>query len=384
MKTCLATGLATVVVMLAAALVFPVRAEAQASQARLTFTDMVGRTVALPGPAKRIVLAEANDLLSLALIDPDPVARLVGWAALRRFDAGMLELYRKKFPATDRVAVVGDWTADTFSVEKTIALRPDLVLMTAFQDPRLGTGEFAKQFEMAGIPVAFVTSAANTRTSATDIAPRLRMLGKILGREAQAEEYIAFYHAKLGRVTGRLAKATIDRPKVLIETYAGLSECCRAPGRHGWAEFVELAGGSNLAAAAPSEAGGMLSMEYLIAQNPDIYLGNGGSYLHDKGLVIGPAYSTEQTRASLRKLIDRPGFKDLKAVRDGRVYAMWTVLGTQPVNILAVERLAKWFHPRLFGDLDPSATLDEINRRFAAVAMPMPLWLALDERGEAR
>ena len=382
MKTCLATHVIAVVATLTAMLGLSAPSQAQSSP--VTFTDMVGRTVTLQGPAKRIVLAEANDLLSLALIDPNPVAKLVGWAALRRFDAGMLALYRSKFPAIDRVAVVGDWTADTFSVERTIALRPDLVLMTAFQDPKLGAGEFAKQFEAAGIPLAFVTSTANTRTSATDIAPRLRMLGKILGREAQAEEYIAFYQAKLARVTGRFEKATIDRPKVLLETYAGLSECCRAPGRHGWAEFVELAGGRNLAAIAPAEAGGMLSMEYLIAQNPDIYVGNGGSYLHDKGLVIGPGYSAQQTRASLRKLVDRPGFKDLKAVRDGRVYAMWTVLATQPVNILIIERLAKWFHPGLFGDVDPTAALDEINRRFAAVPMPAPLWLALDESGDVR
>lgn len=354
------------------------------AQQPVTFTDMVGRTVTLAKPAQRIVLAEANDLLSLALIDPDPVAKLVGWAALRRFDDGLLRLYREKFPAIDRLAVVGDWTADTFSVERTIALKPDLVIMTAFQDPGLGAGAFAKQFEAAGIPLAFITSAANTRSSATDIAPRLRMLGQILQREKEAEDYIAFYQSRLDRVAQRLASTTVDRPKVLIETYAGLAECCRAPGRHGWGEFIELAGGHNLAPMALAPSGGMLSMEYLIAQRPDVYVGNGGSYLHDKGLVIGPAYSAEQTRASLRKLIERPGFKDLKAVREGRVYAVWTVLAIQPVNILVIERLAKWFHPDLFRDLDPSATLNEINRRFAAVAMPAPLWLALDGSGDGR
>lgn len=345
----------------------------------LTFTDMAGRSVTLKAPPRNIILTEANDLLAMALIDPDPVSKLAGWAALRRFDTGTLEAFRRKFPRIDEVAVVGDWTPDTFSVEKAISLRPDLVLMTAYQDPKLGQGDLARQFEAAGIPVAFITSSASTRQSATDIAPRMRMLGRILEREKQAEDYIAFYNDHLEAVTERLESADIERPKVLLETYAGLGECCRAPGRHGWAEFVELAGGRNLSSPAPDEAGGMLSMEYLLSQQPDIYVGNGGSYMQGKGLTIGPAYSAEETRRALAGLAERPGFRDLKAVKDRKVFGMWTALAIQPVNILVVERLAKWFHPDLFHDVDPERTLEEINRRFAAVPMEGHYWLALDE-----
>lgn len=355
-----------------------------AAQDGISFTDMAGRAVTLKRPATRIVLAEANDLLSIALVDPNPADRVVGWAALRRFDNGTLDLYRRKFPQIDKVAVVGDWTADTFSVEKAVSLRPDLVLMTAFQDPKLGKGEFARQFEAAGIPIAFITSGADTRAAATDIAPRLRMLGKILGQEQRAEDYIAFYAAELERVTSRIATLGAPRPKVLIETYAGLAECCRAPGRHGWAEFVELAGGRNLTASVPAQAGGMLSMEYLLAQAPDIYVGNGGSYLQGKGLTIGPGYSEADIRAALASLAARPGFRDLKAVKDKRVYGIWTVFATQPTNLLVIQRLAKWFHPALFADLDPDRTLDDINRRFSAVPMAGHYWLALDETGNAK
>src|SRR5262249_44279798 len=159
-----------------------------------------------------------NDLLSLALIDSDPVSRVVGWAALRRFDSGTLEAFRRKFADTDKISVVGDWTADTFSVEKVISLKPDLVLMTAYQDPKMAAGEFTRQFEAAGIPVAFITSARSTQTSATDIGPRLRMLGRLLAREQAAEAYVAFYDTHLQRVTQRLAGAKVARPKVLIET----------------------------------------------------------------------------------------------------------------------------------------------------------------------
>ncbi|MGE0629643.1 MAG: ABC transporter substrate-binding protein, partial [Hyphomicrobiaceae bacterium] len=205
--------------------------------------------------------------------------------------------------------------------------------------------------------------------------------GRILGRDEAAGDYIAFYNAHLRRVTRRLAEASVVKPKVLIETYAGLSTCCRAPGRHGWAEFVELSGGQNLGAVAPAQAGGVLSMEYLLTQRPDIYIGNGGSYLQGKGLVIGPGYSTGEIREALRRLSARPGFSSLKAVKEGCVYGIWTVLAAQPVSILALEQIAKWLHPRLFSDLEPSATLAEINRRFMAVPMTGTYWLALDDSG---
>lgn len=357
-------------------------APALRAQAPVSFTDMAGRSVTLPRLPQRIVLTEANDLLSFALLDPDPAARVVGWAALRRFDNGTFEAYRRRFPAIDRIEIVGDWSADSFAAEKAIALKPDLVLMTAYQEPGLGNGDLTRRFEAAGIPVAFVTAGVNTRTSATEIAPKLRMFGAILGREPKAEDYIAFYQSHLAAVTERIAHANPTRPSVLIETYAGLGECCRAPGRHGWSEFVEVAGGRNLGVDTP-EAGGMLSLEYLLAQEPEVYIGNGGSYLDGKGLVIGPGYDRATIHASLLRLTERTGFREIRPVREGKVYAIWTVFATQPINIVAIEQIAKWLHPALFADIDPAATMAAINRRLS-VPMEGIYWLGLNEQEPAR
>jgi iron complex transport system substrate-binding protein len=352
------------------------------AQAPVSFTDMAGRGVTLPHPPQRIILTEANDLLSFALLDPDPAAKVVGWAALRRFDNGTLEAYRRRFPAIDRIEIVGDWSAESFAAEKAIALKPDLVLMTAYQEPGLGNGDLTRRFEAAGIPVAFVTSGANTRTSATEIAPKLKMFGTILGREREAEDYIGFYRRHLDAITERIARANPSRPSVLIETYAGLGECCRAPGRHGWSEFVELAGGRNLGIDTP-QAGGMLSLEYLLAQEPQIYIGNGGSYLDGKGLMIGPGYDRATIRASLERLTERSGFREIRPVREGKVYAIWTVFATQPINIVAIEQIAKWLHPDLFANLDPAATMAAINRRLS-VPMEGIYWLGLNDQEPAR
>jgi iron complex transport system substrate-binding protein len=39
--------------------------------------------------------------------------------------------------------------------------------------------------------------------------------------------------------------------------------------------------------------------------------------------------------------------------------------------------MAKWIHPELFADLNPRATLDEINSRFLAVPYRGDYWVDL-------
>lgn len=365
------------ILLLSLFLPFTLSAQADALDPPLTVTDLVGREVVILRPVKRIVLAEAGDILTLSLIHPNPAELVVGWAALGRFDTGTLEQYRRAYPAVDAISVVGGWTADTFSVEKAISLKPDLVLTTTYQAGGLGDSPFVQAFEKAGIPVVFLTPAPRTVSTSTDVAPLLTLLGKIFDREAEAKAYIAFYEKHLNHVRERIKDANPPRPKVLIETYAGLAECCRAPGWHGWAEFVEIGGGENLGKVSPSANGGMLSMEFIIAENPAVYIGNGGSYLEDKGLVIGPAYSAAQSRDALAQLMKRPGFSELDAVKTGRVHGIWTALAGQPLNILAIEAIAKWLHPALFADLEPQATLDEINSRFLSVPMTGVYWTTL-------
>ena len=46
-----------------------------------------------------------------------------------------------------------------------------------------------------------------------------------------------------------------------------------------------------------------------------------------------------------------------------------------PLDILAVEVLARWIRPELFGDVDPAATLAEINNRFLSVPLEGTQWV---------
>ena len=71
----------------------------------------------------------------------------------------------------------------------------------------------------------------------------------------------------------------------------------------------------------------------------------------------------------MRKSIDSVA-ADFAAVRAGRAHGLWHNFYDAPTNILAIEAMAKWFYPERFADVDPQATMAEINQRFLP-ALPM-------------
>ncbi len=77
-------------------------------------------------------------------------------------------------------------------------------------------------------------------------------------------------------------------------------------------------------------------------------------------------------------MVRRPGVAELSAVRSGHVHGLFHNLVNLPLNVLVAEALAKWIHPDLFADIDPQATLTEINARFLAVPFTGTYWVTLE------
>ena len=342
---------------------------------RIEVSDLAERRVTVTLPVRRLVLAEANYLQTLAFIHPHPASLIVGWAGKYRLDDGVLRRYGQRFPAIHDISEVGGWSADSFSVEKVIALRPDLVLMTHYQAPLAERDDIVQRLEKAGIPVLFVTSPPG-KLPPWAVEPQLRLLGQVLRREAAAQRVIEFYNQKLARISER--PPTGSRPLVLLDNYAGMMECCRAPGRHGLADFVTLAGGVNLDQEMPVNAQGQLNMETIVQRRPEVYIATGGSYLEGRGLLMGPKYSREDINQSLKRLTERRGFDTMPAVNTGRVHGAWTALINGPHTILLAEAMAHWIRPEAFADLQPDKTLQEINQRFLTVPMEGIYWHTLE------
>ncbi len=347
------------------------------AHAEILLRDAAGRAVRLDAPAKRIVTNEPLLLLSLALIDPEPVSKLAGWAAPQRFDRGMYADFRKRFPAIDNIPVVGAVMPANVSVESILSVEPDLFVVSLWQP---GWESAVQLLDAAGVPVIFLDGPENdARGPAEATGFSMRLLGQAIGREAEANAFFDFVGQRYRLVTERL-KGVIERPEVLIDAHAG-TLCCAIPGAHNRiTEMMRLAGGHSVGSDDVPGYDGQINAEFVLGVDPRVYIGTGGPHLAAQGgLVVGGGVDAADARASLKSVSGRNLLGQLSAVRDGRAFGVSHQLSISALSVLVFECFAKWSHPELFADLDPARTMAEINSRFMAVPLEGTFWIGLDQ-----
>src|SRR5690606_34645225 len=187
----------------------------------ITVTDIVGREVTIPQPAKRVILGEGRQLITLALLVPVPVAITAGWTGDFSKSGGLLyEDYRKQFPMLDKIPLIGTSGKETVSTEQIISLKPDLAIFGAgSHGPDAKSADVIRTLEAAGIPIVFIDFRLHPFKNTV---PSMELLGKVLGREAQANAFVAFYNRRMNHIRGTLAKhPDLKKPKVYMEMIRG-------------------------------------------------------------------------------------------------------------------------------------------------------------------
>ncbi|WP_283178376.1 ABC transporter substrate-binding protein [Gemmobacter sp. 24YEA27] len=346
---------------------------AQPALAEIRATDILGREVVLEAPATRIVLGEGRHLAVLGLLHDDPVAKVIGWRTDKGLDEPTLAAYRAKFPAIDAIRPVGTGNRE-ISVETIISLDPDLVVLSLMDEGNPAMERARDQIEAAGIAVAYVDFFAHPQENSI---PSLRLLGELTDGTARAEEFAEFYETRLKRIRDRLADPAIRRPRVFFHVHAAPTNCCSTVGSGVFRDFIETAGGANIGSDVVQGVLGNVSLEFLIGADPEFYVATGGDHMRARGgLVLGSDITAPEARESFDALIGATGFNALTAVAEGRAYGVWHLFNDTPSHIALIEYLAKAFHPDLFEDVAPAATLNEIETRFSPVQVPGTWWIS--------
>ncbi len=334
----------------------------------VTVKDVTGRDVEVNVPVKHVILGEGRQIYFLAALDKNnPFEHVVGWRDdLPKADPETYEAYLAKYPDIAKLPKFGGMKDGTFDIEQAVALKPDVILMNI--DAKTATEEagYIEKLGKVGIPLVYVDFREKPMENTE---PSMRLMGKLMGKEAVAEDFIKFRSDSIKRVTDVLEKENPKKPVVFVERAGGYSDdCCMSFGNENFGKMVEIAGGINMAKGIIPGTFGTVNPEQIIASNPDQIIITGGKWdaYVPGGNWVGVGYGADlkEARRKLENLTKRPGFTGVKAVENGNVHAIWHQFYNNPYQFVAIQEIAKWLHPALFKDLDPEATFKELHERF--------------------
>ena len=346
---------------LTGALATPIIAHAQES---LRVTDVLGRVVTLKKPPERIVLGFYYEEFT-AIAGPAGWDRVVGfgrdlWAGWR---PAVFKRYSAVIPRLADMPDVGHTEDSSWSLEKVLALRPDLVVMAEWSFKVLG--DKVAQLEALGIPVLVVDY--NAQEPARHIASTLA-LGAATGNAARAQELADLYASRIADIQRRAASAG-TKPKVYIELGQGGPDVVGNTYWKGmWGRIVDLIGADNIAAGKIPGAWGPLNPEYVLAANPDVVFIAGSSWVN-RPLAVLTGFDTEiaTTRSRLAPYTQRKGWSELTAIKAGELHAIEHGLCRALFDYTAMTYVAKQLYPKQFADVDPVAELRQYHEKYLPV-----------------
>lgn len=339
-----------------------------------TIIDALGRTIILKAPAERIVV-DFNYEEFTAVAGPSGWNRVVGFNRTQWADnrAAVFRRYLVPIPRLATLPDVGSTETNTFSMERVLSLRPDLIILGYWSFVALP--EQVKQMEALGIPVMVIDY--NAEIPERHVASTLA-IGIATGNEERARTLAALYTDKLTDIRRRVADAPA-RPKVYVELGQGGADVVGNTYWKGmWGRLLEFAGADNIAAGHLPGAGawGPLSPEYVLAANPDAVFIAGSSWAgRPQAVLTGFDADLATTRVRLAPYAKRQGWAGLNAVQSGQVFAMEHGLCRALFDFTATQFIAKSVFPDRFADIDPVAELRRYHEQFLPVAFD-GTWMA--------
>ncbi|OPY55092.1 MAG: Cobalamin-binding protein precursor [Methanosaeta sp. PtaU1.Bin112] len=246
-------------------------------------------------------------------------------------------------------------SALSLEAEPIISLKPDLVIEGV---PPLKE-DVRDHIEQAGIPVLQYWALHVDRT-----LPMIDDLGLILGKEERAKDLHHFIEGYYELATARLKNLSIgSQPSVYYMIMGQVSWTCGQGSDMG--KSIEEAGGRNIAAGLPGNVP-EVDPEWIIEQNPEIMV-----YHHIRQSESDAAIfsSLDELKERRDYVISQPGFDEIDAVKENRVFIIDSGIVTGPRQVIGFLHFAKWMHPQLFEDIDPEAIHKEMLKRFYDVEM---------------
>lgn len=333
--------------LLALGLATPFLSRARAAE---PITDALGRVIPLKAPARRIVLGFNYEEFT-AIAGPEGWSNVVGFSRTLWSDwrPSVFRRYLKPIPRLADLPDVGNTEDGNFSLERVLALRPDLVILAEWSFNALK--DQVRQLEALGIPVMVIDYNAEIpeRHTASTLA-----MGRATGNEERAQTLARLYTDKLADIRAR-AKAAGGSPKVYVELGQGGADVIgNTYWQSMWGRLLDYIGATNIAASRIAGGWGPLNPEYVLAADPDAIFIAGSSWVNKPAAVLtGFDADLATTRTRLAPYAKRKGWPELKAIRTNQLFAIEHGLSRALFDYTATYFIAKQLYPETFADIDP-------------------------------
>lgn len=342
-------------------------------------TDLQGREVTVNLPVEKLFLVDSRDILPVDIAaGKTGISRITGWTdSLTQYAPDLKQAYFSVLPELAKIPTLKKTREAGIQVEKLIELMPDVVVMHKANYGAMRDSQILPQLEAAGIQVVFIDFRMDI---AKNTPKSILLLGELLGTQERAEQFANLYQGKLEAIEKQL---TQPFPSVLIEANAGLfsDNCCQLYGRSGYGALALLAGGNNLVAESFPAKGAESSIENIITLNPDFYLLTGADWhnFNRRSIAVSLGYNADKatSRKQLSVLVDRQGISSLSAVKEKQVMAIYHNFYNNPMNIFAIEAMAKFMHPETFRSLNPEQNLIDFQKQFTQLRSEGVFWVTL-------
>ncbi|HEB8260908.1 TPA: ABC transporter substrate-binding protein [Campylobacter jejuni] len=328
--------------------------------------DVLDREVKLNLPAKRIALGfYYTDFLAVGGVKA--LDKVVGFskAVWTDWTPASWELYSKTLPQLNSIADFGEVEVGTFSVEKVLSLKPDLLILAAWQYQVL---EFdLEPIIEANIPIIVLDY---NKEKVELHAKSTELLGVITGEEKRAKELIDFYKNTANEVANRIEKAQLPKPKIYIEFgNKGPNETGFTYGKDMWGALIDLAGGENIAAPFVKQWA-PINPEQVIVSKPDVIMIAGRETelkKNQEAMVMGFNIDEKEALKRLEAYKNRPGWSALPAIKDNKLYGLYMGASRTLADAAMIQYIAKALYPSLFEDIDPIQTYINFHKNYLPV-----------------
>ncbi len=207
------------------------------------------------------------------------------------------------------------------SLEKIVALSPDLVLATDY----VGQRQTVKTLRKLGIAVEVFEEKG-----IKELLLEIRKIGEVCGKQEKANLLVRRMQRKIEQI--RTKTASLLRLRVYVEIgYKPIFTC----GRDSFInELIEIAGGENIAYKIDKPYP-RVSAEFILSKNPEV--------------IILPDMGKGYDRKTLKK---RNGWQNVSAVLNNRIYddisSQMITIPSPNLILRGLPELAKRIHPEIF------------------------------------